>query len=172
MDRQADPHSPDGVTSPLRLRDAARGVVLDSDGRILLVRFEFPDRHLWACPGGGLEPGESHEDALRRELREEVGLEVEDVGPCVWTRTHVIPFLDGRWDGQVERFFMVEVDPFEPVPLLGLDQLRAEFVTDLRWWSADELATSAETHAPRRLPELVASLRASGRPLVPIDAGV
>ncbi|HJP70919.1 MAG TPA: NUDIX domain-containing protein [Candidatus Limnocylindria bacterium] len=160
------------MSSPLRLRDAARAVVLDPDGRILLVRFEFPDRHVWACPGGGLEPGESHEDALRRELREEVGLEVEDVGPCIWTRSHVIPFLDGRWDGQVERFFLVEVDPFEPVPLLSLDQLRAEFVTDLRWWSADELAASREIHAPRRLAELVADLREVGRPPVPIDAGV
>lgn len=160
------------MSQPLRMRDAARAVILDTDGRILLVRFEFPDRQVWACPGGGLEPGESHEDALRRELREEVGLEVEDVGPCVWTRTHVIPFLDGRWDGQVERFFLVEVDPFEPVPLLGLEQLRAEFVTGLRWWSPDELAASREIHAPRRLPQLVADLRDSGRPPAPIDAGV
>ena len=160
------------MSGPLRLRDAARAVILDTDGRILLVRFEFPDRHVWACPGGGLESGESHEDALRRELREEVGLEVEDVGPCIWTRTHVIPFLDGRWDGQVERFFLVEVDPFEPVPLLGPDQLRAEFVTDLRWWSADELAASREIHAPRRLPTLVADLRTRGRPGIAIDVGV
>ena len=160
------------MSRPIRLRDAARAVIVDSDGRVLLVRFEFPDRQVWACPGGGLEPGESHEDALRRELREEVGLEVEDVGPCIWTRTHVIPFLDGRWDGQVERFFLVEVDPFEPVPLLSLDQLRAEFVTELRWWSADELAASVETHAPRRLPTLVADLRARGRPGMAIDVGV
>jgi 8-oxo-dGTP pyrophosphatase MutT (NUDIX family) len=160
------------VSGPLRLRDAARAVILDTDRRTLLVRFEFPDRHVWACPGGGLEPGESHEDALRRELREEVGLEVEDVGPCIWTRTHIIPFFDGRWDGQVERFFLVEVDPFEPVPLLSTDQLRAEFVTGLRWWSADELAASGEIHAPRRLPELVADLRAGGRPGVAIDVGV
>ena len=160
------------MSAPLRLRDAARAVVLDSDGRILLVRFEFPDRHVWACPGGGLEPGESHEDALRRELREEVGLEIEDVGPCIWTRTHVIPFLDGRCDGQVERYFRVVVDRFEPVPVLSIDQLRAEFVTDQRWWSADELAASNEIHAPRRLPQLVADLRATGRPPVPIDTGV
>ena len=160
------------MSGPLRLRDAARAVILDTDRRILLVRFEFPDRHVWACPGGGLEPGESHEDALRRELREEVGLEVEDVGPCIWTRTHIIPFFDGRWDGQVERFFLVEVDPFEPVPLLSTDQLNAEFVTGLRWWSADELAASGEIHAPRRLPELVADLRAGGRPGIAIDVGV
>lgn len=161
------------MTDPaLRMRTAARAVVLDPAGRILLVRFEFPDRAVWACPGGGVEPGETHEEALRRELREETGLELEDLGPCVWTRTHVIPFLDGRWDGQIERFYLVHVDPFDPVPVLTWEQLHAEFMTDIRWWSAEELAASTELHAPRRLPQLVAELRASGPPPEPIDVGV
>jgi 8-oxo-dGTP diphosphatase len=156
----------------LRLREAARAVILDPDGRILLVRFEFPDRSVWACPGGGLEPGESHEAALRRELREEVGLELEELGPCVWTRTHIIPFLDGLWDGQVERFHLVETASFVPSPLLTVEQLRAEFVTDVRWWTPEELAASREIHAPRRLPQLVVDLRERGAPPAPIDAGV
>ena len=157
---------------PLRLREAARAVILDSGGRILLVRFEFPDRSVWACPGGGLEPGETHEAALRRELREEVGLDLEELGPCVWTRTHIIPFLDGRWDGQVERFHLVETEPFVPSPLLTVEQLKAEFVTDVRWWTPEELAASSEIHAPRRLPQLVVDLRERGAPPAPIDAGV
>ena len=156
----------------LRLRDAARAVILDPAGQILLVRFEFPERSVWACPGGGLEAGESHEEALRRELREEVGLDLEVLGPCVWTRTHVVPIFDGRWDGQVERFFLVEVERFEPAPLLTAEQLRAEFVTEVRWWTAANRAASTELHAPRRLPVLVAQLGDSGPPLRPIDAGV
>lgn len=155
-----------------RLRNAARAVVLDPAGQILLVRFEFPDRSVWACPGGGVEPDESHEDALRRELREETGLLLEEVGPCIWTRTHVIPFIGGRWDGQVERFFLVAVEPFKPAPLLTVEQLRAEYVTEVRWWTADELARTTEVHAPRRLPELVADLRANGPPPEPTAAGV
>ena len=160
------------MNRPLRLREAARAVVLDRAGRILLVRFEFPERSLWACPGGGLDPGETHEDAVRRELREEVGLELEALGPCIWTRTHVIPFPDGRWDGQVERFFLVETDAFEPGGTLSPGELRREFVTAVRWWTPQELAASRELHAPRRLPRLVAELRAHGPPPEPIDAGV
>jgi ADP-ribose pyrophosphatase YjhB (NUDIX family) len=156
----------------LRLRDAARAVIVDPAWRILLVRFEFPDRLLWACPGGGVEPGESHEDALMRELREEVGLDLAEMGPCVWTRTHVIPFIDGRWDGQVERFYLVRAEPFEPAPLLTVEELRAEFVTGIRWWTGEELASSEAIHAPRRLPELLAQLRAHGPPAQPVDAGV
>jgi 8-oxo-dGTP pyrophosphatase MutT (NUDIX family) len=59
----------------LRLRDAARAVVLDPEERVLLVRFEFPRRRGWATPGGGIDPGESDEAAIRRELAKETGLE-------------------------------------------------------------------------------------------------
>ena len=163
MDPQAD---------GLRLRDAARAVVLDRSMRVLLVRFEFPERSLWACPGGGLEPGETHEDALRRELLEEAGLELEEVGPCIWTRTHVLPLFGGRWDGQVERFFLVEVDAFDPRPRLSRDELLAEWVTDVRWWTPQELDTSPERYAPRALADLLRRLRAEGLPAEPIDAGV
>ena len=167
MDPQADE-----LTPQLRLRQAVRAVVLDPDRRILLVRFEFPDRSLWACPGGGLEPDETDEQALRRELAEEAGLVDPEVGPCIWTRTHIIRFIGGAWDGQVERFYLVETEPFNLAPRLTPDELRAEFVTDVRWWTAEELDASREMHAPSRLPSLVARIRADGPPPEPIDAGV
>ena len=46
------------VPTPV-LRPAARGIVLDRDDRILLLRIEHEDRTVWATPGGGLEPGET-----------------------------------------------------------------------------------------------------------------
>ena len=52
----------------LRIRPAVRGVVVTPDADVLLVRFEFPTRTVWALPGGGLEPDEDHLTALRREL--------------------------------------------------------------------------------------------------------
>ena len=77
-----------------RIRPAARGLVVTPDHHVLLVRFEFPAGTRWALPGGGLDAGEDHVAALRRELREEVGLVDVTIGPHVWTREHLIPFMD------------------------------------------------------------------------------
>lgn len=156
----------------MRLRLGARAVVLDPDDRILLVRFEFPDRALWATPGGGVDQGETHEQAIVRELAEEAGLEDVVLGPWIWTRKHVFPFLDGNWDGQVERFVLVRTHSFEPAPRFTEEQLAAEYVAGVRWWPQEELAASDELFAPRRLPELVAALLRDGPPGKPIDVGV
>ena len=156
----------------LRMRRAVRAVVLDPGGRILLVRFEFPDRVVWACPGGGIEQDETEHATIRRELAEEAGLTNPDIGPCIWLREHVIPLFGGRWDGQVERFYLVRSDGAEPRPLLSAEQLRAEYVTDVRWWTPTEVAAAGDVFAPRRLPELVAALLRDEIPDPPIEVGV
>jgi 8-oxo-dGTP diphosphatase len=159
--------------SDLRIRPAARAVVLDPDGRILLVRFVFPTGTLWATPGGGIEAGETPEEAIWRELLEETGLAGGAVGPAIWTRLHIVPFIGGQWDGQHEQYHVVRTPAFEPEPRLSWEQLNAEYVFELRWWTLDELEEAAETtFSPRRLPELVRDLIRDGPPSEPIDVGV
>ncbi len=156
----------------MRIRQGVRAVVLDPADRVLLVRFQFPETSLWATPGGGIDEGESPEEAIVRELGEEVGLDVLELGPWIWTREHVFPFLDGRWDGQAERFVLVRTPAFEPAPRFTAEQLAAEYVAGMRWWTPAELEASDELFAPRRLPELVAALLRDGPPGEPVDVGV
>jgi ADP-ribose pyrophosphatase YjhB (NUDIX family) len=159
------------VSKP-RLRVATRALVIDEEDRILLVRFDFGDRLVWAAPGGGVDEGESDERAIRRELLEETGLADLELGPLVWTRTHHVPLGDGRWDGQTERYYLVRTPAFEPVPQLTWEELREENMTAVRWWSLDELETAEAEFAPRRLPSLVRSLLEEGPPASSVDVGV
>jgi 8-oxo-dGTP pyrophosphatase MutT (NUDIX family) len=157
--------------SELRLRSATRAIVLDPSERVLLVCFDFGDRIVWAAPGGGLEEGEADEDAIRRELAEEAGLEGFELGPLVWTRTHHFPLGGGRWDGQTERYYLVRAPSFEPVPRLSWDELRAEGMTDVRWWTLAELEAAEARFAPRRLAILLRELIRHGPPTEPLDVG-
>jgi TDG/mug DNA glycosylase family protein len=157
-----------GRASGLPLRVAVRAVVLDPDDRTLLVRFDWPDKSFWAPPGGGLEEGESDEDAVGRELAEELGLDRYELGPCIWRRTHWFLGIPG-WAGQTERHYLVRAPAFEPSPRADL---REEGVGALAWWTSAELAESGAIFAPRRLPEFFRAVLDNGPPPEPVDAGV
>jgi G:T/U-mismatch repair DNA glycosylase/ADP-ribose pyrophosphatase YjhB (NUDIX family) len=150
------------------LRPAVRALVVDADDRVLLTRFDWPDKSVWAPPGGGIEPGETAEQAIVRELAEETGLIDLPLGPSIWTRDHWFADMAG-WGGQSERIYLVRVEPFEPAPQLDL---AAEKVAEIRWWTLEELDRPDRQFAPRRLPALVRDLLANGPPPEPIDAGV
>ncbi len=59
---------------------AVAGVIVDGQGRmVVLVRGKEPGQGRWDLPGGFVDPGDTAEEAIRREVREEVGLEVTAV---------------------------------------------------------------------------------------------
>lgn len=162
--------------STLRIRQAVRAILTTPDHAILLVRIEFPTETVWVLPGGGLDPGEDHLTALHRELHEEVGLVDMDIGPHVWTREQIVEFVDGDYDGQRDQYHHVPVATrFEPAPSMSWEDLRAERMHEIRWWTIDQIdeaTASGVRFAPGRLGELVRRLATEGIPTAPIDTGV
>ena len=100
-------------------RDGVRALVLDPADRVLLVHFSFPP-YPWATPGGGLDPGESDEHALRRELAEEVGLDEFELGPLLWTREHEFDHAGRTSEDSASGATSCASTPFEPAPRLDL----------------------------------------------------
>lgn len=154
------------------VRAAARALVIDPDGRALLVRFADPQTGAtwWCPPGGGLDPGEDHGDAVRRELREELGRDAMVLGPWIGQRTHTFP-VGQRWMTQQERWVLCRTDTFPVDPAL-LPALRAENVHELRWWTAAELRAEGVDTTPRDLADLLADVVAGRLPDAGADLGV
>lgn len=111
-------------------RLAVRAVVVHG-GRVLLVNAWPNGRSCLLCaPGGGVEPGQSLPDNLRREVREETGLQVDVGAPCL-----VNEFHDPKSGfHQVEVFFRCT--------------LRGTAVVDPNWKDPEQIVTEHVWAAP------------------------
>jgi 8-oxo-dGTP diphosphatase len=76
--------------SNARFAVTAGAIITDNRGRVLLLKHRFRPGTGWGMPGGFMEEGEQPDEAVRRELREEVGLEVETL-ELFTTRAFKIP---------------------------------------------------------------------------------
>ncbi|MDO9445057.1 MAG: NUDIX domain-containing protein [Dehalococcoidia bacterium] len=151
-------------------RPGARAIVLDAAGRVLLIHQRFNDRALWFCPGGGLQPGETHEDAVRRELREEVGIEAP-LGPWVCQRRARWE-TRGTWYDTTERFYLVRL-PGETPPIAftpGEDELTT--LIEARWWDLAELREEGVPVSPLSLLVLLGPLVRGVVPDEPWEVGL
>jgi hypothetical protein len=105
---------------------------------------------------------------LRRELREEVGLERFTLGPLVWRCQHTFDWL-GRRLCQTERYHLIETERFTPKMS---DPVESRTIDLLRWWTLDELRTTPERLTPLSLPRIIDRLLQDGPPRGEIDVEV
>ena len=123
------------MPSYLNPKPTASAILLDEGGRVLLGRRGVePFLGFWDTPGGFAQPGESLEQWVRRELREEAGVEIE-VGRLV---AGVPDTYGPTGDATINAFFECRLLSGEPRP--------DDDVAELRWFApvalpaADELA--------------------------------
>ncbi len=149
-------------------REAARGVVVTPHGELLLMRLCLPRLELWITPGGGIDPGETPEAALRRELLEETALDTDVIGPHLWSRT-VRFVVGGAAFEQRESFYLIQTRRYEPRFMGMPGDKEREWLREFRWWRAEEIVTSSEIFAPRQLGELLSDLLHHGVPATPLE---
>jgi 8-oxo-dGTP diphosphatase len=123
--------------------EVAAGVIMGTDGRVLLMQ-RLPGKHLagmWEFPGGKVEPGESIEHALIRELHEELGIEVLSSVPLI--------SLPWRYPEKTVRLHALRVTDWRGEP-------RAREGHPLRWVACDNMDVAEMP--PADVP-IVAALR-------------
>ena len=159
-------------------RPSARLILLDPRDRLFLFNVHDPNVFdpanpffdpFWVMIGGMVDPGEDFAEAAVREAGEETKLPVVGAPHWVWTRERRMSWR-GKDVMHKERFFLARTDRTE-ADISGLDEKERSWTRGHRWWTADEIAASAERFEPLDLGIRLKALLRDGPPKEPIVLG-
>jgi len=156
-------------------RVSAHALVTDPAGRALLIRVHDdspldasdPVTDYWITVGGGVEAGESIEQALIREVFEETGQRIDRAGPCIWRRraTLVDP-LGVRRDFD-EHYFHCVLSSTE-LSDAHLTDLERTVIREFRWWDLSDPELARARIFPEAFAAAARAVLAGGPPDEPL----
>ncbi|MDI3452969.1 NUDIX domain-containing protein [Acinetobacter sp. V89_4] len=144
----------------MRIRKSSRLLVLNESHQILLFKFTHTNDALagqsyWATVGGGLEEGETFEQAAYRELYEELGVVRQNVGTHVATRNFEMMLPSAEIVISEERLFIVFIKN-EELNTANWTEQEKLVISKSRWWTFDELSQTDEIVYPNNIPKILA----------------
>ena len=154
-----------------RLRRTARAVILRNGQMLLLERWRRnkhgKQRHYYSIPGGGIDRGETPEDAVIRELREEMLIDIRPI--------RLLARQVDTKRGNYHHYFLSEIVSGEPTFNMQSEEGTYRFMTGnkyaVAWLPLEEVAAKIHHHEYRQLVELLPQLLADDSALtVDIDA--
>jgi 8-oxo-dGTP pyrophosphatase MutT (NUDIX family) len=139
-------------------RRVSRILLFDENDSLLLLLTASPSLAIpvvrWLTPGGGVEDHESHAEGAVRELFEETGLHIPDLGEPVWTLSGESHFADGSRQTTYAELFVARTQRFMPVRDNWMDNEHVD-ISDIRWWTLDELEATTEAFHPLDLTTII-----------------
>jgi len=124
-----------------------RGVAVDGEGRVLLVKHTYV--HGWWLPGGGVERGQTAEDALVTEMREEAGLIVEGRPTLVSVHSNERYFRG-------DHVLVYRIDRFTMTPWAGGGE-----IAEIGWFDPSALPDDTHRATRARLEEVFGAVEAT-----------
>lgn len=166
------------MSMDLKERNSVRVLLFNQEGALLLMHADDPRTTtlegtylgpFWFPIGGGIESGESVQQAALREVNEETGLAPEDIelGPVVWQGAY--DFILSGVPTHAKQLFIVAKTDKNAVTLSQLTTEEKKIIKKIAWFTWEQIKNSKEIIYPIGLAELIAPLIAGNYPAEPLE---
>ncbi len=158
-------------------KNSIRVLLFNPQNEILLMKINDPSTKasngqyygpFWALIGGGIEPGESLQEAAIREIYEETGIRDQEIklGPVVWYGEFQL-FQDGILNHLKQSFIVAQTQKVQ-MTLENLTLEEQNIVEKLAWFSFDQIKNCNEVIYPVALVDYLPAILSGNRPKTPI----